>query len=341
MPVEQSWFRPWLDEPGPWDVWSLQPEQQATLRALVDQAVESAIETLDAAYGREATAFDPAGLVRRLAAEPSTVQPWFSLARAILARDYYLARARCPRPESGGQTNPTNRKRWARIEPYGFDRLRACLSANLTESLLIRAAYGRLPDDGSANERLLQRLRRQVEAAGLFESFELSLNLKAPLPGGRRRVNAETATTLEWIRAELRERRPVLVEVIRDSLEAPGDAQIILVYRLEEQADGWLRLDAYDPVHEAEPVGFRLRTEGQSMIYDRQPDEQRPAPKGLRRIVLEDAGPPLFGLRRWLRWVLPWRPLWWLKRRWLIALSRKRDQQAWQGIESPEQPAHP
>jgi len=322
----ESWLRPWLDHPGLWEIWQLEPNEKAGLIALASDAAASANETLRARYGDQSELFGAAGLIARLVKEGPYDAPLFYAALAIAAVDHYESRVTMRRPEPAGDTNPTSRKHWSVLRPYLVERLRCSIAENTAGSLESRAIFACLADNWLPSEQISRQLKRQLDDSGLFKSVEVTLGLRPSVEGGREWLRAETRQTLKVIKVQLARRRPVLIEILRDPTVSPIAAQVIVVYRLDEFDDGWLELVCYDPARGAEATGFRLSlTADRFVIYDVPSDQARVAPKGIRCVTVTAAVPPLFGLRHKLRWFLPWRIFWWLKRRWLLFATRKQD----------------
>jgi len=322
----ESWFRPWLDDPGPWDPWEMEPPEAAAVAELLRGAAGPARERLESDFAAEARRFGATALADRLAATPAEPEALFRIVLALAAIDHYRARLAPPRPDPGGSTNATNRERWAALRPYLLRRLHAWAEDNAADSLIWRAVAGRIADNWIPAEQISRSLERQLSETGLFTSVAVDLDLKPPVPGGGAWVRARTAETLERIKAALAQRQPVAVEVLRDPLTAPAGAQVLVVYRLEDRGDGWLFLTGYDPATPGAPQRMRLQLGPEALrVREPQDSEGRPAVKGLRCIDAPPGEPPLFGWRRRLRRVLPWGLFWYLGRRWRLFRDRKRD----------------
>ncbi|WP_299624587.1 hypothetical protein [Pelagibius sp.] len=325
MPTYKSWFRPWLDDPGPWEAWRLETEEETAVAAALQDAAGPAEATLHGLFGDQADVFGGRALVQHLAHQPAEAEPLFRAALAIAALDHYRARVAVPRAEPGGSTNPANRDRWAVLRPYLIGRVQHGLQSNAADSLLWRAILGRVADNWVPTALIGRRLERHLMESGLFTSVAVDLDLRPPVPGGRVWLRGETAKTLETVKASLARRQPVLVELLRDPLVSPAAAQWVVVYRMETAADGWTTLACYDPALGAAPLSLRLRLEDDALtVREPSTEEAGPAVKALRAVTYATAAPPLFGLRRWLRWVLPWGLFWYLKRRWQVFRSRKK-----------------
>lgn len=327
MPRYESWFRPWLDDPGPWPVWQMTPEEETAAAGLLREAVEPTCSQLKKTYGCEADTFGARDLVRRLADTAGATETLFRTALAIAAVDHYRARVTPRRPEPGGETNPVNRARWSRLQPFLMSRLTDCLRTNAEPALACCAISGRVAEQWISEAQLRHQLKQQLLDSDLFDSVEISIDLKLPVPGGDAWLHGETAKTLSAVRESLARRQPGVIEVLRDPATTPAAAQVLVVYRLEEAEDGWTTLACYDPAAEDGRCRLRLRQRGKRFVIRTQPaSETLSAVSGLRLMDLAPARPPLFGLRRWLRWVLPWGPLWYVKRRCLVWYHRKREQ---------------
>lgn len=304
----------------------METDEETALSAALQDAAAPAEAALHGLFGDQADVFGGGALVRHLAQRPVEAQPLFRAALAIAALDHYRARVSVPRAEPGGGTNPVNRDRWAVLRPYLMQRVRHGLQSNATDSLLWRAILGRVADNWVPTALIGRRLERHLMESGLFTSVAVDLDLRPPVPGGRVWLRAETAKTLETVKASLARRRPVLVELLRDPLASPAAAQWAVVYRMDTTEDGWTTLACYDPALGAAPLSLRLRLEDDALTVRESPAEEvGPAVKALRVITYAPAPPPLFGPRRRLRWLLPWGLFWYLKRRWQVFRSRKRE----------------
>jgi len=322
----ESWFRPWLDDPGPWDLWVLEPPEAAAVAERLRGAAGPAKARLENDFAAEARRFGAAALVDRLAAAPLEAEALFRIALALAAVDHYRARLAPPRPDPGGSTNPANRQRWAALRPYLLQRLQEWAEGNPADSLVWQAVAGRVADNWIPAEQISRGLERQLSQTGLFTSVAVELDLKPPVPGGGAWLRARTAETLERIRAALSRRQPLAVEVLRDPLTVPAAAQILVIYRLEDRDNGWLSLTGYDPATPDAPQRMELQFGPEALrVREPQDGEGRPAVKGLRCIAAPPGQPPLFGWRHRLRWVLPWGLFWYLGRRWRLFRDRKRD----------------
>ena len=318
----QSWFRPWLDDPGAWEIWQFGPEEEAEIAALLAEAGRAAAERLVGHYGGQANSFGALALIEKLSAQTAGAEDLFRLALILLAVDHYRAQVAVPRPEPGGGTNPVNRDCWARLRPYLMARLRRCLAANAADSLAARAILGRIADNWIPGPEIARRLEREIMDSGAFVSVEVGLDLKLPVPGGRVWLRAETEKALSAVTALLRKRQPALIEVLRDPTTAPGSAQFLVVYELQAQDDGTV-LSCYDPKDATRPRRLRLKALEDRVAFQELPaDETRPAVRGFRVLDLPRELPPLSWIRRWLRWVFGF--FWYLKRRWRLWADRKR-----------------
>ena len=206
MPRYESWLRPWLDHPGPWEVWQLEPDEEAALTALLNDAAASADETLRERYGDQAELFGAAELVRRLVNEGLPAEPLFHTALAIAAVDHYEACVTMRRPEPGGGTNPTNRKHWSALRPYLMERLQRSVAVNTAGSLESRAIFGCLADNWIPVEQISRQLKGQLDGSGLFTSVDVTLDLRPPVAGGRAWLRTETAETLTAVKERLAKR---------------------------------------------------------------------------------------------------------------------------------------
>ncbi len=335
MPRYESHFRPWLDDLGAWPAWDLESGDAAAFAEAMVEAGPKAAARLAELYGNKVDGFGAAALIAELAAQSPEEEDLRAAALAMAACDYYRARVTVPRAESGGLTNPANQARWESLRPSLIARCRAALAATAADSLLWRAILGRVPDNWLPAEQLTRALRRQLDASGLFKEVEVTLDLRPPVQGGRPWIAAGTKAALAELRAGLKAREACLVELIRDPMTAPSAAQLVVVYRMEdeaaegeEEAGARVVLSCYDPRRGSEALTLRLSLTAEGVyVTEADPDDSRPAVKALRLVDLEAADPPLFGWRRRLRWFLPWGALWWVKRLWLLFRSRKRDRQ--------------
>lgn len=323
MPRYQSWFRPWLDHPGPWDPWNLTAEEMDAVAALLPAAGAQARQRLRDLYGEQANRFGGLALVERLSTESLRADDLFRLALVLLAVDHYGARMAVPQPAAGGSTNQVNVDRWAALQPYLLERLRDHLSASAADSLVARAVLGSIGENWIPTAQIGRQLQQQIMASGFVASVEVALDLRLPNPGGGAWLRAETAKTLEATRVLLADRRPAVVEVLRDPMAPPTAAQILVVYHLETTQAG-TKLTCYDPEAVATPCRLRVNLNDDDANFQESPaNESRPSIKALRLIAPQPVAPDVLGASRWWHWL---GGLWWyLKRRWLVFRHRRRD----------------
>ncbi len=272
--------------------------------------------------------FGGIGFVERLARSPLQMELLFRTAVAVAALDYYLARATPPRAKPGGNTNPSNTRRWDELGPYLFERVREVSTEQFPGSLLSRAVFAATTDDAHPAAEIERRVKQQFDESGMFKSVDVDVDRSAPVVGGAAWLRSETLSALETVRKGLAEKTPVLIELIRDPATAPSSAQVVVAFRMDRSEDEPERLYCFDPAQASVPLTLDVWC-GQSemRIYDTGSGEEHVAPRGIRVIALPRAVPPLFGFRRYTRYVLPWRFFWWLKRRWNTFAFRKREQQ--------------
>ncbi|MEQ8355346.1 MAG: hypothetical protein RH942_07405 [Kiloniellaceae bacterium] len=323
-------FRPWLDDPGVWPDWDLDPaDHKVFAKALVEGATLAA-ERLTNLYGAQADTFGALGLIETLAAEALPEQDLRRAALAIAACDHHAARLGLPRMSAGGLTSTTNRMRWERLRPYLIDRATAAFRENVAEALLWRAIFGRIADNWVPQAQLGRALQQELSASGLFSNVEVTLELNPPVAGGGRWIAMQTKGALAEIRCRLKAREACLVELIRDAETDRPAVNLVVVYRLEEELDLGrdgvvrVRLWVYDPRRGDVPISLRLTlTDDRVQTVEMPADEELPSVKALRLVSLDRVEPPLFGWRRRLP-RLPWGFFWWLKRLWLLFRSRRR-----------------
>lgn len=325
MPPRESWFRPWLDDPGPWEGWQLDAEEAASFAALQAAAGEVAEGRLVDCYGAQADRFGAVALARRLSLETVSAEDLFRTALILLALDCYRARAPVPRPAAGGSTNPANRERWAVLRPHLIARLEQWLGANASGSLFARAVLGRVAEDWIPAAQIGRRLEETIMASGDFTSVEVAFDLRPPARGGEAWLKAEAEKTLAAIRDLLAERQPALIEVLRDPGTAPAGAQLLVVYRLEEEPGQGAKLLCYDPADAPNARFLKLGLGAGGLRFEESPaSEDRAVVKGIRLVDLPSQPPPLSRFRRWFRWIFS--ICWYVRRRWLIFRRRKRDE---------------
>ena len=296
------------------------------MASMLEAASDTAVASLRSEYGMGALLFGAPAVVQRLAGMPVEDDSLFRAARAIAAVDYHRLRSAPPRFQPGGSTNPFNRKRWSELGPYLRTRLGQVLPDYVAGSLLARAVFTSTTDDRPTADEIGRRVKRQFDATNMFESVQVDVQIPASTVGGAAWLRDETLGDLERARTALADNTPVLLEVIRDPMAAPLSAQLVVLFRIDESGGDRMRLSCYDPALADRLVRFDLWIGADTLkIYDADLDDERVAPKGLRFVALPDATPPLFGLRRYTRRLLPWRLSWRLKRRWQTLAMRKRE----------------
>ena len=213
MRVYKSRFRPWLDDPGPWQPWADDDKDLKAIAEILDTSSDTAKESLRENYGTNATLFGGIDYIDRLAQLPVQAESLFRTAIAIAALDYHLAHAKPPRAVPGGNTNPSNRKRWDELGPYLFERVRELTAEQSAGSLLSRAVFAATVDDAHPAAEIERRVRQQFDESGMFESVDVDVDRSAPVVGGAAWLRAETQTALEAARKALARKTPALIEV--------------------------------------------------------------------------------------------------------------------------------
>lgn len=324
MTAGTSWFRPELDDPGPWEVWSLNAEEQDRLQAAQAAAADQAVGALRRMYGRIGTVFGAEALAVRLGREPVDTAAAFTLARLIAAIDYFEARAAPPHPAAGGMTNRSHRRRWERLRPHLIKRAQTVLAEDAGRSILWHSVLGRVPEAWIPVPVLQRSMSAGLAVAGPYASVEVNLNLVTDPPGGLAWLAAQTHRAIAEIEAKLRRGKPSLVELIRADEAPPSAGQVVIVFGLEKSSDGSYRFRTRDPgsdvvgridIQFTGPHGGRIQVDPET--------QDRSRVMALRCLTIAPVRPPLFGPRRYLFWLLPWRILWWL-RRWLALYLRRR-----------------
>jgi hypothetical protein len=311
----KSWFRPRLDDPGPWHPWELDGEELRRVEQVLQGAADEAIARLRSLFGQTGDIFGANGLARSLASVPRDVACAFSLAVALTAFDYHCYRATPPRPRAGGLTNRSNQQIWKQLRTHLFDRLLAILSTDATQSILWRSVLGRIPESWIPAALIEQALARHLSDLEPYTGISVELDLKPQVPGGQEWIQENTEQAVAAIEQSLARRRPSLVEVIRDPSTSPIAAQAVVVYGVEPGQEGGRRLLCYDPAQGSRTVSIFLETAGGRLYFaEHEPAADLPSIKALRVWSIEPAVPPLFGFRLYLDRLLPWRLFWFLKR---------------------------
>ena len=307
--MPKTLFHPTLDDPGGWPAWDLDEDEQAHLRATLKAAGQAAERDLADAYGALASRFGATDLIGDLVDRPLANDAGWMPAMTLAAHDYFHARAWAPRAQPGGLTNAANRRRWARQRPALHDRYARVLAENLATSLAWRAIIERVPDQPVPARRVEEAVRRAVAAAGPYEVRSIELDLKTPIQGGRAWLREQMTRELSTIRGEIAAGRPVLVETLRRSAGPLPSPDLLVAYAIEETRHQHLRLHAagFDQ-------GWRGRVLDINMAGVPLWIVQTPAASG-RIIALKHwptarHTPPLWGARRWLRYLLPWALIW-------------------------------
>jgi hypothetical protein len=324
LTTRESWFQPWLDDSGPWPPLELDRQERQEIDQLLRTESEAAAARLNDLFGQSSETFGADDLAKSLAAVPPDDGNADALAKAIAVLDYYFYRAASPRLAVGGLTHPHNIRIWESLRPYLVARLQAVLSADAAQSILWRAVLGRIPESWIPAGLIEKSLARQLAAIAPYASVSVELDLKPQVPGGLEWVEMHTAATIRAIEAALGKRRPSLVELIRAPGTPPLAAQVVVVFAMDRLQAGGPRLLCYDPEQDHATIAIVVAVQGgRRHFLESPPSGDRPPVKALRLWAMEPEKPPLFGLRRVLDGVLPWR-LAWLVRRWLLLRLRVR-----------------
>ena len=324
MTAGTTWFRPALDDLGPWEDWTLTPEELLTLQQAQSGAAADAIGQLRRHFGRTAAVFGAEALADRLGQQPIDEAAAFSLAKAIAALDYFSARANPPRPSAGGLTHPGNRRRWVRLRQHLLMRARLALAEGGGGSILWHSILGRVPRNWIPVPILQRSMAAGLSLTGPYAAIDVRLHLAADPPGGLSWLAEQTGRTIAAVEVALKRGKPSLVELVRADEPAPSAVTVILVYGMDKTSDGNRRLQVHHPeTGRNARLLYRSPTAGNGRITMVPDDQDRSTILALRHLPIEPAKAPLFGARRYLFWLLPWRMLWWI-RRWTSLTFRPR-----------------
>ena len=324
MTAGTSWFRPELDDLGPWEDWTLTAEETRALQGAQSAAAAAAIGELRRLFGRAASVFGAETLAERLGRQPIDAAAAFSLAKVIAALDYFEARARPPQLSAGGTTHPGNRRRWVRLRKHLLSRAHAALADDSRLSILWHSVLGRVPENWLAAPVLQRSMAAGLAQSGAYTTIDVHLDLAVDPPGGMRWLADRTQEAIAAIEAALKRGKPSLVELIRADEPAPSAAAVVLAYGLEKTTNGGHHLRVHHPqTGRHGHLLCRPSTAGACRITTTPDDQDGSAVLALRHLPIEPAKPPLFGPRRYLFWLLPWRTLWWV-RRWIVLTFRRR-----------------
>ncbi|WP_340115963.1 hypothetical protein [Pelagibius sp. 7325] len=337
MSIFQSRFRPWLDhlgldDPGAWPAWELTAAEGAGFAAALADGGRVAGERLTNLYGAHSDTFGAVALVEAMAAAALPEEELQRAALVLAACDHHHLRLTPPRAAPGGLANPANARRWKALQPYLVRRATALLRDNAAEALMWRAIFARVADNWAPVAQLTRAMQQELNASGLFDTVEVTLELNPPVAGGGRWIAMQAKGALAELRRRLDRREACPVELIRDAEDDLPAVDLAVVYRLEEELslgrDGVerVRLWLYDPRRGEAPVSLRVTLADDGIQAVEQPaDPERPSVKALRLVKLEAADPPVTGWRRWCRAVHPWGCGWWLHRVVALALTRGRE----------------
>lgn len=320
MTTRKSWFRPRFDDPGRWPDWEPEPEELRQVQHALTSAADSAVKRMRALYGVSSKTFGAESLATSLAKKPASGHAAFALARAIVLMDYHAHRAAAPRMEPGGLTNSRNRQIWDRLRPHLVARLEDALTADADSSILWRAILSRIPETPIPTELIERSIARQLAGISPYASISVELDIGSQVRGGTRWIAKQTDLALAAIDQALADRKPCLVELIRAPSAAPHQAASVIVYAMESDQAGDHRIYFLDPEQEGGRSVLLMETVGERRWFTEPGSStDRPPVKALRLWAIEPAKPPLFGLRRVLDRLLPWRLFWILKRRLVLA----------------------
>ncbi len=323
MRISAVWFRPELDDLGVWEDWTLAPEEMLSLQNAQADAATEAIAELRGLFGQASAVFGAEALADRLGQRPIDATAAGTLARTIATLDYFQARSGPPRPSAGGLTNPRNRRRWARLRPHLLARVSSFLAEDGGRSILWHSILGRVPETWISVPLLQRSMAAGLVQSETYETVDVTLDLATDPPGGLQWLADGTRQAVAAIEAGLRRGRPSLVELVRADEPAPSATAVVIAYGIGKTAGGETRIRVHDPQNGG-PTHLVLPSpaSGAGRILLDPDDGDRSSILALRRLAVEPARPPLFGPRRYLFWLLPWRLFWWI-RRWFVLTFRR------------------
>jgi len=234
-----------------------------------------------------------------------------SLTRAVLTADYYRARLHPPVCGPGGLADPDNRQRWEQLEPWLQGRLATLLAANLPGSLVERALLARMPEAWLPQEPLRRAVAAHAAALGWSAPVRVALTLR-PAPGQDPWARLEA--TRVSVQQALAGGGLALLEPVHDPTLPALTESLLVIRALATEAGGGFTLLGHEPEAPSTEVRLEVTRRNGAVRFARRPQpEDRPSLRGLRCWTLDAADPPRFGAARVLRYLFPWRLLWWLR----------------------------
>jgi hypothetical protein len=323
-------FRPEFDAVAPREPWTLDPSERERLARLQAEAGQAAAARLQGLFGRASALFGAQDLAQRIgqtAIEPAKA---FDLAVTIATLDYFAVRAVPPRPDDS--------RRWRRLRAHLLARLGDCLEGEAPDAVVWRCILGRVPGVWIPIPVLERSIAAAAARIPTFRSVTVELDIPLDPPGGLLWLGRQSRRAIDRLSASLGRGKPAVVELIRDAETPPASAELVIAFAMDEGEDGALRFRCWDPaagrartLAVLTPDGSGGSSEpGPLVAEDEETAPDRPTVKAVRLWELPPAVPPLFGARRYLFWLLPWRVFWWI-RRW-IALRCRRPAQREAGL---------
>ena len=212
-------------------------------------------------------------------------------------------------------------------------RLSAALALEAANAIFEQCVFARVPTERIPTATFERSLAAALAGNAGYSSVDITLDIDQEPRGGIVWLDTQSREALEAVSRAISDRRACLLELLRAAGTAPSALEIVVAYALDRTIDAetLTRLRIWDPrsgrercldVAKQPDGGLRYIESG----IDGRPidDDERLSIKALRAWKVPESAPPLFGLRRILRWQPPWRAAWWLKRWFAVRFRVKR-----------------
>ncbi len=293
-------------------------------QASIAHAAADARETLSTLYPAAARYWGALDHVAELATTCAAGCSPEAMAPVLACRDHFMNRALPPRPHAGGTTNSDNTVAWQRLLPYLNQCVLPALHGNCAESFVWRAILARIPEPWIPTDAIVKRLMRRFGGTSSVGILDIRLRIAGSASGGLRWIAEAICRTLADIDRALSRGCPAIIEIITDPWSPPLGDRVVLVHRMTAFETDSFRLDCHDPAIQDGRLRLTIRLSPDRAHIEGYPRTgDQPSIQAIRFWHGAAVEPPYFGLRRYVRWGVPWFLIWrcrrWLRRRNLAA----------------------
>lgn len=298
------------DLPKFYSAWTIDSSDKEGITVILKNALVTAKHTLRHHYYLAAQLYGALNVIDDHLHVDITDNTLRGLMVSLYVLDYYTNRCTPPQFQPGMLTTPYNQAIWKRLQPYFNQRLSAALHENLTESLIWRAIIFRIPNNWIPDRVVAERTQIFLSQGTDTARVEVCAKLHMPYPGGMNWWRAHLKEETTYLCRQIKNNIPVLLDVFTEPREVMNGQQFLIARSIQNIGDSELDIHCIN-MPEGQHLKLRISNTNESpeILSSTDTNETRLV-FAFRCWRIPQATPPLFGLRRYTRYLFPWSLLW-------------------------------